>query len=156
MVKCGVVGCGVIAPTHIAGIKAVPNAELEALCDINPERLNKLADANKVSQAVAALQQAVPAETVRKNLAEKLTEKAMLEELHAGNIKREPLTGDYWLLTGSKHLFLTSKDAITYTALPLDETLKNAIGNALQEALAKARLAETLKKEFNDKKIVFY
>ena len=116
----------------------------------------KLADANKVSQAVAALQQAVPPETVRKNLAEKLTEKAMLEELHAGNIKREPLTGDYWLLTGSKHLFLTSKDAITYTALPLDETLKNAIGNALQEALAKARLAETLKKEFNDKKIVFY
>ncbi len=53
MVKCGVVGCGVIAPTHIAGIKAVPNAELEALCDINPERLNKLADANNISKRYA-------------------------------------------------------------------------------------------------------
>ncbi|MBE6390999.1 MAG: Gfo/Idh/MocA family oxidoreductase [Lentisphaerae bacterium] len=44
MVKCGVIGCGVIAPTHIAGIEAVPNAELVALCDIDPERLNKRGD----------------------------------------------------------------------------------------------------------------
>ena len=134
------------------------NMDIFRRIKLDPEKVwaFKLADTGKVSQAVAALQQAAPPETVRKNLAENLSGNAILEELHAGNIKRQPLTGDYWLLTGSKHLFLTTEEAVTYTALPLDETLKNAIRNALQEALAKARLAETLKKEFNDKKIVFY
>ena len=41
MVRCGVVGCGVIAPTHIVGIQSVENAKLEALCDIDVERLNR-------------------------------------------------------------------------------------------------------------------
>ena len=50
MVKCGVIGCGVIAPTHIAGIEAVPNAKLEALCDINPERLNEKGDKFNVAK----------------------------------------------------------------------------------------------------------
>ena len=116
----------------------------------------KLADRTKVNQALAALQQAMPPETVRKNFAENLSENAILEELHSGNIQRTRLDDDYWLLTGGKHLFLTGRTAITYTALPLDETLKNAIRNALQEAVAKARLAETLKREFKAKKIVFH
>lgn len=50
MVKCGIVGCGVIAPTHIAGIEAIANAKLEALCDINSERLNNLADKHNVAK----------------------------------------------------------------------------------------------------------
>ena len=50
MVKCGVIGCGVIAPTHIAGIEAIPNAELVALCDIVPEHLNKLADKHNIAK----------------------------------------------------------------------------------------------------------
>ena len=50
MVKCGIIGCGVIAPTHIAGIEAIPNAELVALCDIDPEHLNKLADKHNIEK----------------------------------------------------------------------------------------------------------
>lgn len=48
MIKCGVVGCGVIAPTHIAGINAIPNAKLEALCDIDETRLNQLSDEHQI------------------------------------------------------------------------------------------------------------
>ena len=44
MVKCAVIGCGVIAPTHIEGIAAIPGAELVALCDIKKDRLDKLAE----------------------------------------------------------------------------------------------------------------
>lgn len=32
-IKVGVIGCGVIAPYHIKGIKEVPQAELVAVCD---------------------------------------------------------------------------------------------------------------------------
>ena len=44
MVKCAVIGCGVIAPTHIEGIAAIPGAELVALCDIKQDRLDKLVE----------------------------------------------------------------------------------------------------------------
>ena len=50
MVKCGIIGCGVIAPTHIEGIEAVPNAKVEAVCDINPERLNARGDKYNVAK----------------------------------------------------------------------------------------------------------
>lgn len=50
MIKCGIIGCGVIAPTHIAGIEAISNARLEALCDINPERLNARGDKHNVAK----------------------------------------------------------------------------------------------------------
>ena len=134
------------------------NLDIFRRIKLDPEKVwaFKLADHTKVNQALAALQQAVPPETVRKKFAEKISTEAMLEELHAGNIRRTRLNDDYWLLTGSKHLFLTGKSAATYTALPLDETLKNAIRNALHEAVAKARLAETLKAEFGNRKIIFY
>ena len=116
----------------------------------------KAVDTAKAEKALAALRQAVPFAAVQKEFAENLSEKAILEELHTGNIKRRITDDNYLILTGSKHIFVTSQDAITHTALPLDEDLKKAISNALQEALAKARLAETLKQEFNNQKIVFY
>ena len=50
MIKCGIIGCGVIAPTHIAGIEAIADAELSALCDINSQRLNTLGDKHNVSK----------------------------------------------------------------------------------------------------------
>ena len=50
MVKCGVIGCGVIAPTHIVAVKSIPNASLEALCDINSERLNNRAEEHNVAK----------------------------------------------------------------------------------------------------------
>ena len=113
-------------------------------------------DAEKMQKALAALRQAVPPESVRKTFALSLSDQEILEELHSGTVSRTNLDHDYRLFTGTKHLFLAAAEAVTYTALPLDDALKNAISNALYEALAKARLAETLKREFNDKKIVFY
>ena len=50
MIKCGIIGCGVIAPTHIAGIEAIANAELAALCDIDSQRLNTLGDKHNISK----------------------------------------------------------------------------------------------------------
>lgn len=44
MVKCGVIGCGVIAPTHIEGYQKLANAEVVHLCDLIPERVNALGD----------------------------------------------------------------------------------------------------------------
>ena len=116
----------------------------------------KLNEREKMQKALSALRQAVPPEVVRKNYAENLSEDVIAGELHSRNVKRERLGDDFRLFTGSKHLFLAAADAISYTALPLNEDLKNSISNALHEALAKARLAEILKKEFKDQKIIFY
>ena len=124
--------------------------------DLNKVWAFKLADTEKMQKALAALRQALPPETVRKNFALAMKEADILEELHSGNIRRTTLDDDYRLFTGSKHLFLAAGDAVTYTALVLDDDLKNAISNALYEALAKARLSETLKKEFKDLQIIFY
>ena len=44
MVKCGIIGCGVIAPTHIEGFQQLDNAEVVHLCDLIPERMNALGD----------------------------------------------------------------------------------------------------------------
>ncbi|MBS1368354.1 MAG: Gfo/Idh/MocA family oxidoreductase [Lentisphaeria bacterium] len=44
MVKCGIIGCGVIAPTHIEGYRALPEAEVVHLCDLIPERVGALGE----------------------------------------------------------------------------------------------------------------
>ena len=44
----GIIGCGVIAPFHINGIKEVPQAELVAVCDEKEESAEKLAKENNV------------------------------------------------------------------------------------------------------------
>ena len=44
MIKCGIIGCGVIAPTHIEGYRSLPEVEVIHLCDLIPERVNALGD----------------------------------------------------------------------------------------------------------------
>lgn len=44
----GVIGCGTIAPTHLAAIKRIPNARLVAVCDIVEEKAKRLATENAV------------------------------------------------------------------------------------------------------------
>ncbi len=44
MVKCGIIGCGVIAPTHIEGYRKLDNAEVVYVCDLIPERVNAIGD----------------------------------------------------------------------------------------------------------------
>jgi UDP-N-acetyl-2-amino-2-deoxyglucuronate dehydrogenase len=41
--RFGIIGCGVIGPTHACCIQELPGAELTAACDIVPERAQKLA-----------------------------------------------------------------------------------------------------------------
>ena len=38
----GIIGCGVIAPWHAQSVKKIPDAELIAVCDIIPEKAEKL------------------------------------------------------------------------------------------------------------------
>ncbi len=42
--RFGIIGCGVIAPTHAEAISSLPDAQLVALADTLPEKAQKLAD----------------------------------------------------------------------------------------------------------------
>ncbi|MBE6359736.1 MAG: Gfo/Idh/MocA family oxidoreductase [Lentisphaerae bacterium] len=44
MIKCGIIGCGVIAPTHLAGYQQIPEAQVCFFCDLIKERAEKLAE----------------------------------------------------------------------------------------------------------------
>ena len=44
MTKCGIIGCGVIAPTHIEAYRALPETEIVHLCDLVPEKAAKLGE----------------------------------------------------------------------------------------------------------------
>ena len=44
LIKCGIIGCGVISGTHAAGYDAVPGAKVTHLCDLIPERAEKLTE----------------------------------------------------------------------------------------------------------------
>ncbi|MBR7131632.1 MAG: Gfo/Idh/MocA family oxidoreductase [Lentisphaeria bacterium] len=43
MIKCGIIGCGVISPTHLAGYKSIADADPVFFCDLIPARAEKLA-----------------------------------------------------------------------------------------------------------------
>jgi predicted dehydrogenase len=45
----GIIGCGIIAPYHIRGIKEVPQAELVAVCDEKKEKAQKLGKENNAA-----------------------------------------------------------------------------------------------------------
>lgn len=45
MLKCGIIGCGVISGTHLAGYQAIENAEPLFFCDLIRERAEKTAAA---------------------------------------------------------------------------------------------------------------
>lgn len=40
----GIIGCGVISPWHAGAVRNIPEAELVAVCDVIPERAEKLKD----------------------------------------------------------------------------------------------------------------
>jgi predicted dehydrogenase len=58
--RFGIIGCGVIGPTHAEAIKSLPNAELVAVADVVPERAQKMAQKYQVRaypSAAAMLEQ---------------------------------------------------------------------------------------------------
>ena len=43
MIRCAIVGCGVIGPLHAGAIAGVDRAQLVAVCDIDPQKADALA-----------------------------------------------------------------------------------------------------------------
>ena len=52
MVKCGIIGCGVIAPTHLAGYNQIPGAKVVGFCDLIREKAEKLAEKMEIPARV--------------------------------------------------------------------------------------------------------
>ena len=69
---------------------------------------------------------------------------------------RTAIDRDWTVINSGAYRLLLAKKALSYTYIALDEKLSQVISNVLYDALARARLAETLKKEFAEEKIVFY
>lgn len=147
-------------PVKIEHIRAwyYRNQDIFRRLRIDPQQLwaFRAGQKDKMLQALSALKQGMPPESVRKNYALALDEKTLAQELHSYGTFRSYPDADYIAVNGKNYLILMRKSAVSHTYLPLDETLQKAIGNALCDALAKARLAETLKKEFDGKEIIFY
>lgn len=113
-------------------------------------------DTTALQQAHAALQQGMLAAAVRKKYALDINEDTVLNDLHQSKTQRKKLGGGFWEVAGDKYLLLIRQDGLSYTYLLLDDTLQQAVGNALYDALAKAYLVEVMKKEFANKEIKFY
>lgn len=127
---------------------------------VNPEKLWCFTRNNdgekKFHQALAALKQGMLPADVRKEFALLLNDDVLFAELHGHLAQRQSIDEKYVRIQGDKYIFLLQHDAVEYAYVELDEKLEYAIRNALQEALAKGRLSETLKKEFAQQKLIFY
>ena len=53
MLKCGIIGCGVIAPTHIEGFQAIPEIEVTCLCDLEIAKAEALGEKYGVKKRCA-------------------------------------------------------------------------------------------------------
>lgn len=114
-------------------------------------------DSNQTArQAFAELMQGAAPDAVRRKYARKLPSKQWIDDLQLHYSSRSSLNEKYLLVKGAQQLYLLEKDALKDFYLPLDERLATAIGNALYDALAKAYLAEVLKKDFSARDLVFY
>ncbi len=49
-VRVGLIGCGVIAPTHVQGLQQLAGVEVAWVCDLVPERAQRLAETYAVSR----------------------------------------------------------------------------------------------------------
>lgn len=52
MIRCAVVGCGVIAPTHLSCLAANPDAEVAMVCDLDLAKAKAMAEQYGVARAV--------------------------------------------------------------------------------------------------------
>ncbi len=82
--RFGIVGCGVIGPTHAQAIASLPDAELVAVADVVPEKAQKLADKYSV-KAYTDLQTMLTSEQL--DIVDVCTPSGMHGE-HAGQVMR--------------------------------------------------------------------
>lgn len=113
-------------------------------------------DQESMQKALAALRQGMMPTEVRKKYALHIPEKEIANELHSPGLQRQIPEPGYVVMTGRKHRFLMQNDAAVTTYIKLDEKLEKAIGNALYDALAKARLEIVLKEYMQNKEISFF
>ena len=110
---------------------------------------------DKLELALSALRQGMAAQTARSLYALPTDAEKVADLLHRAD-NRTVVDRDWTVINSGSFRLLLGPKALTYTYIALDEKLSQVIGNVLYDALARARLAETLKKDFADEKIVFY
>ena len=110
---------------------------------------------DKLELALSALRQGMTPQAVR-SLYALPTEAEKIADLIHNAENRTAIDRDWTVINSGAYRLLLAKKALSYTYIALDEKLSQVISNVLYDALARARLAETLKKEFADEKIVFY
>ena len=109
-----------------------------------------------LQQAVSELMQGTPHDVVRKKYTVKLPLAQWFDDLQQNYHFRTVINDKYFSIRGSQQLYLMENDALKDFYLPLDQKVKAAISNTLYDALAKAYLAEMLKKNFSADDLVFY
>lgn len=55
--RCGIIGCGVIAPVHASGYQGIEDVELAWACDLVPERAAKLAEKYGIARTTTDYQE---------------------------------------------------------------------------------------------------
>ena len=123
---------------------------------VNPDWVWVFAQSNdQLELALSALRQGMNAQAVRTTYAAAADADKIAELLHNGE-NRTRIDKDYTVVNSGKYRLLLSSKALSHTYVPLDEKLSQVIREVLYDALAKARLAETMKKEFANQQITFY
>ncbi len=107
-------------------------------------------------QALAELRQGRPGAEVRRRLARPMASAAIIAALNRTETELERLGDDFVLYRTADFQLLARAGAVQPGYRPLDGALKLAIGNALYDALAKARLAAALRAELADAEFEFY
>lgn len=123
---------------------------------VNPDWVWVFVQSNdQLELALSALRQGMNAQAVRTTYAAEADADKIAELLHNGE-SRTRIDKDYTVIKSGSYRLLLSSKALSHTYVPLDEKLSQVIREVLYDALAKARLAETMKKEFANQQITFY
>ena len=123
---------------------------------VNPEWVWVFEKSNdQLELALSSLRQGMSAQAVRSSYGAAADSGKIADLMHNAE-NRTRIDKDYTVINSGSHRLLLADKALTHTYLPLDEKLSQVISSVLYDALAKARFAEALKKEFTDQQIVFY
>lgn len=108
------------------------------------------------NKALAALLQGSPVKFVKEKYAQKILSGEWIDDLQNCYPRRSSVGNGFFTVQGAQHLYLVKSDALQEFYIKLDDKLFRAISNTLYDALAKAYLAELLKKNFSGCKLEFY
>ena len=123
---------------------------------VNPEWVWVFEKSNdQLELALSSLRQGMSAQAVRSSYGAAADSGKIADLMHNAE-NRTRIDNDYTVISSGNYRLLLSSKAFNYTYIPLDEKLSQVISTVLYDALAKARFAEALKKEFANQQIIFY